>query len=151
MKIPVMMELFHQAREGKLKLDDPLRVRNEFHSIVDGSVYKLDASDDSDDALYKLEGKTQTLTQLCELMITKSSNLATDLLIEKLGVRENIRATVHALNADEMKVLRGVEDSKAFERGLINSTTANGLLLLSKPSPMAKPSMLTLPATWSIS
>ncbi len=129
MKIPVMIELFHQAREGKLKLDDPLPVRNEFHSIVDSSVYKLDASDDSDDALYKLEGQTQTLAQLCELMITKSSNLATNLLIEKLGV-ENIRATVHSLNADEMKVLRGVEDGKAFEKGLSNSTTANGLLLL---------------------
>jgi beta-lactamase class A len=129
MKIPVMIELFHQAREGKLKLDDPLPVRNEFHSIVDGSVYKLDASDDSDDALYKLEGQTQTLAQLCELMVTKSSNLATNLLIEKLGV-ENIRATVHSLNADEMNVLRGVEDSKAFEKGLSNSTTANGLLLL---------------------
>jgi beta-lactamase class A len=129
MEIPVMIELFHQAREGKLKLDDPLPVRNEFHSIVDGSAYKLDASDDSDDVLYKLEGQTQTLAQLCELMITKSSNLATNLLIEKLGV-ENIRATVHSLNADEMKVLRGVEDGKAFEKGLSNSTTANGLLLL---------------------
>jgi len=129
MKIPVMIELFHQVKEGKLKLEDPLTVHNEFHSIVDGSIYKLDTSDDSDAALYKLEGQTQTLAQLCELMITVSSNFATNLLIEKLGV-ENIRATVHALNADEMKVLRGVEDNKAFEKGLSNSTTASGLRLL---------------------
>src|ERR1700730_13098335 len=122
-------ELFHQVKEGKLKLEDPLTVHNEFHSIVDGSIYKLDTSDDSDAALYKLEGQTQTLAQLCELMITVSSNFATNLLIEKLGV-ENIRATVHALNADEMKVLRGVEDNKAFEKGLSNSTTASGLRLL---------------------
>ena len=129
MKIPVMIELFHQVKEGKLKLEDPLTVHNEFHSIVDGSIYKLDTSDDSDAALYKLEGQTQTLAQLCELMITVSSNFATNLLIEKLGV-ENIHATVHALNADEMKVLRGVEDNKAFEKGLSNSTTASGLRLL---------------------
>jgi beta-lactamase class A len=129
MKIPVMIELFHQVKEGKLKLEDPLTVHNEFHSIVDGSIYKLDTSDDSDAALYKLEGQTQTLAQLCELMITVSSNFATNLLIEKLGV-ENIRATVHVLNADEMKVLRGVEDNKAFEKGLSNSTTASGLRLL---------------------
>ena len=38
MKIPVLIELFHQVREGKLKLDDPLPVKNEFHSLVDDSV-----------------------------------------------------------------------------------------------------------------
>jgi beta-lactamase class A len=62
-------------------------------------------------------------------MITVSSNFATNLLIEKLGV-ENIRATVHALGADGMNVLRGVEDNKAFEKGLNNTTTARGLLIL---------------------
>jgi len=59
-------------------------------------------------------------------MITVSSNLATNLLIEKLGV-DNIRATVHSLHADGMNVLRGVEDNKAYEKGLNNTTTALGL------------------------
>jgi beta-lactamase class A len=129
MKVPVLIELFHQAREGKLKLDDPLLVRNEFRSLVDGSIYKLDAADDSEADLYKAEGQTRTLRQLCEWMITVSSNLATNLLIEKLGV-ENIRATVHSLHADGMNVLRGVEDGKAFAKGLNNTTTARGLLQL---------------------
>jgi len=126
MKIPVLIELFHQVREGKLKLDDPLPIKNEFHSLVDGSVYTLDAADDSEAELYKAVGQTRTLRQLCELMITVSSNLATNLLIEKLGV-ENIRATVHSLHADGMNVLRGVEDNKAYEKGLNNTTTARGL------------------------
>ena len=129
MKIPVMIELFHQVREGKLKLDDPLPIKNEFHSLVDGSIYTLSAADDSDAELYKAVGQTRTLRQLCELMITTSSNFAANLLIEKLGV-ENIRATVHALDADGMNVLRGVEDEKAFEKGLNNTTTARGLLQL---------------------
>jgi len=129
MKIPVMIELFHQAREGKLKLEDSLLVKNEFHSLVDGSIYKLSAADDSEAQLYKAEGQTRTLRELCEFMITVSSNLATNLLIEKLGV-ENIRATVHALHADGMNVLRGVEDGKAFEKGMNNTTTARGLLVL---------------------
>lgn len=129
MKIPVMIELFHQARQGKLKLDDPLLVKNEFHSLVDGSIYKLDPADDSETDLYKAAGETRTLLQLCELMITVSSNLATNLLIEKLGV-ENIRATVHSLHAEGMNVLRGVEDSKAFAKGLNNTTNAHGLLQL---------------------
>ena len=126
MKIPVMIELFHQAKEGKLKLDDVLTVKNEFHSLVDGSAFTLKAADDSEADLYKAEGQTRTLRQLCELMITASSNLATNLLIEKLDV-PNIRATVHSLGADGMQVLRGVEDDKAFEKGLNNTTTARGL------------------------
>ena len=129
MKVPVLIELFHQAREGKLKLDDPLVVKNEFHSLVDGSVYTLNAEDDSETDLYKAAGQTRTLRQLSELMITVSSNLATNLIIEKLGV-ENIRATVHSLHADGMNVLRGVEDGKAFAKGLNNTTTARGLLEL---------------------
>jgi len=104
-------------------------VKNEFHSIVDGSTYKLDAADDSEAELYKAEGKTWALSELAELMITVSSNLATNLLIEKLGV-ENIRAEVHALGADGMNVLRGVEDGKAFQKGLNNTTTARGLAIL---------------------
>ena len=129
MKLPVMIELFHQAREGKLKLDDPLLITNEFHSLVDGSVYMLNPADDSETDLYKAVGQTRTLRQLCELMITVSSNFAANLLIEKLGV-SNIRATVHSLNADGMNVLRGVEDEKAFAKGLNNTTTARALYQL---------------------
>jgi beta-lactamase class A len=129
MKVPVMIELFHQAKEGKLSLDDTIPVHNQFHSIVDGSLFKLDPADDSEADLYKTEGQSRSLRQLCELMITFSSNLATNLLIEKLGV-ENIRTTVHSLGADGMNVLRGVEDGKAFEKGVNNTTTARGLGVL---------------------
>jgi len=129
MKIPVMIELFHQAHQGKVKLEDPLPVKNEFHSLADGSSFTLNPADDSETDLYKAVGQTRTLRQLCELMITVSSNLATNLLVEKLGV-ENIRATVDALHADGMNVLRGVEDDKAYQKGLNNTTTARGLLVL---------------------
>jgi beta-lactamase class A len=129
MKVPVMIELFRQARSGTLALDDPLSVRNEFRSIVDGSSYKLSEGDDSDREVYAAVGKTMTLRQLNELMITVSSNFATNLLIEKLGA-DTIRRTVTALGADGMQVLRGVEDQKAFDKGLNNSTTARGLLVL---------------------
>lgn len=129
MKVPVMIELFHQVKLGKLKLTDQILVKNEFHSIVDGSPYKLSPGDDSEADLYKAEGQPRSLSDLCELMITVSSNFATNLLIEKLGV-ENIRATVHALGADGVVVLRGVEDGKAFEKNLNNTSTARGLAAL---------------------
>ena len=129
MKIAVMIELFHQAREGKLRLDDPITIRNEFHSIVDGSPFQLDPTVDSEVDLYKALGQTRTLAQLCELMITASSNLATNLMIGKLDVA-NIRATVQALHADGMQVQRGVEDQKAYDQGLNNTTTARSLQVL---------------------
>jgi len=129
MKIPVLIELFHQVQQGKVKLDDKLMVKNEFHSIVDGLSYKLNAADDSEADLYKAEGQSRSLRELCELMITVSSNFATNLIIEKLGV-ENIRAMVQALGADGVVVLRGVEDGKAFEKGLNNTATARGLAIL---------------------
>jgi beta-lactamase class A len=129
MKIPVMIELFHQAREGKLKLSDSLPIKNEFHSLVDSSVFTLKPADDSETDLYKAVGQTRTLDQLCDLMVTVSSNFATNLLIQKLGI-DNIRATVASLHADGMDIKRGVEDQKAFDKGLNNTTTARGLATL---------------------
>jgi beta-lactamase class A len=129
MKVPVMIELFRQAKAGRLRLDEPLPIVNDFHSIVDGSVYHLRVGDDSDAEVYKAVGKTMTLRELCEAMITVSSNLAANLLIERLGV-ENIRVTVARLGATGMNVRRGVEDQKAFDQGLNNTTTARGLAVL---------------------
>jgi beta-lactamase class A len=127
MKLAVLVELYRQVRQGRVRLDEPLVIRNEFHSLVDGSPFALDPRDDSETALYQAIGETRTLSQLSELMITVSSNLATNLLMDKLGV-DNIRAGVHALGADGLNVRRGLEDGKAFQRGLNNTTTANGLL-----------------------
>jgi beta-lactamase class A len=131
MKVPVMIELYRQAAAGQLSLDEQLPIRNEFHSIVDGSVYTLDVGDDSDAEVYANVGKTMPLRRLCELMITVSSNFAANLLIERVGV-DNVRKTVSRLGADGMQVLRGVEDNKAFDKGMNNTTTARGLLVLLK-------------------
>jgi len=129
MKVAVLIELYRQARHGDLRLDEPLTIRNEFHSLVDGSPFALDPQDDTETELYRAAGQTRTLAQLSELMITVSSNLATNLLMDKLGV-DNIRAGVHALGADGMNVRRDLEDGKAFEQGLNNTTTASALLQL---------------------
>ena len=129
MKVPVMIELFRQARAGRLRLDDRIPVVNEFHSIVDGSVFKMDVSDDSDAEVYRHIGGVMSYRELCEAMIGVSSNFAANLLIERLGARA-IQQTVDALGAPGMHVLRGVEDGKAFENGLNNTTTARALMTL---------------------
>lgn len=129
MKVAVMVELFRQEAAGLLKLKDSIEVRNEFKSVVDGSPYSMDFGEDSDDTVYKNIGKLMTLEALNFQMITVSSNFATNLLIDRLGV-ENIRATVAALGAYGLEVRRGVEDQKAFDQGIINETTARGLFVL---------------------
>jgi beta-lactamase class A len=129
MKVPVMIELFRQARAGLVRLDEPLLIKNEFASIVDGSPYTLSVGDDSDADVYKRVGQTMTLLELCEPMITVSSNFAANLLIQRLGAA-SIQKTVRDLGADGMIVRRGVEDSKAFAQGLNNSTTARALMIL---------------------
>lgn len=129
MKIPVMIELFRQAKAGTVALDSPMPVRNAFTSIADGSPYQLSVSDDSDGEVYKAIGGTLTPRQLCEAMITASSNLAANILIERLGPG-NIQKTTNGLGARGMHVLRGVEDNKAFAKGINNETTARALMIL---------------------
>jgi beta-lactamase class A len=129
MKVPVMIELYRQARDGRLRLDDEVAVVNQFHSIVDGSPYSMAVGDDSDAEVYKRVGGRMSYRALCEAMITVSSNLAANLLIEHLGA-PNIQRTTDSLDAAGMRVLRGVEDNKAFDKGLNNTTTARALMRL---------------------
>jgi beta-lactamase class A len=62
-------------------------------------------------------------------MIIRSSNLATNILIELTGP-DNVMRTMKQLGANDIRVLRGVEDNKAYEKGLNNTTTAFDLMLL---------------------
>lgn len=129
MKTPVMIEVFKQAGEGKFSLDDSLIVKNEFKSIVDGSSYSLDLSSDSDDKLYSMIGQKQKIYDLVYDMITVSSNLATNLLIELVGA-DKVYQTMKNSGLENLKVLRGVEDIKAYELGLNNTTDALSLMKL---------------------
>jgi beta-lactamase class A len=127
MKTPVMIELYKQANEGKLSLDEPILVKTEFKSIVDGSPYTMDISVDSETILYEKVGSMLPIRELMYEMITKSSNLATNILIELVGA-DKVTATMRELGAPDIEVLRGVEDLKAFEQGMSNSTTAYDLM-----------------------
>jgi beta-lactamase class A len=129
MKTPLMIEIFKQAEEGLISLDDTVLVENAFKSIVDGSPYKMDITRDSGDTLYDLLGKTTTVYNLIYDMITVSSNLATNILIEKVDAKK-VTKTMRSLGANKIKVLRGVEDMKAFDAGLNNSTTAFDLMII---------------------
>jgi beta-lactamase class A len=127
MKVPVMMEVFHQVQQGKLKLDQPIAIQNEFHSMQDGSVFALDPADeDGDKSLYQKMGQSLPLKNLVDLMITQSSNFATNLVIQQVSPA-NVMALMKQIGADHMNVLRGVQDLKAYEAGKNNTTDAQSL------------------------
>lgn len=125
MKVPVLFELYRQADAGERSLDDSIVVANQFRSILDGSEYSLTPADDSDSTLYARIGSRATYRELARLMIVRSSNLATNILIEHVDPRR-VRETLSRLNAQGMRVLRGVEDIPAYRAGLNNTTTAYG-------------------------
>jgi beta-lactamase class A len=129
MKTPVMIEVFRQANIGIFSLQDSIIIKNQFKSIVDSSLFSLDPAADSEKELYKEEGKKQTIYSLLYKMIIVSSNLATNTIIEKVDAK-NVMATMRTLGAGHIQVLRGVEDQKAFDKGLNNTTTAFDLMVI---------------------
>lgn len=129
MKIPVLLEVYKQTAAGKFRLTDSLIVKNTFKSIVDSSLYSLNPEDDSFSELYESVGQKQSIYDLTYDMIIASSNLATNIIIELVGA-DNVTQSMRELDANDIQVLRGVEDGKAYRQGLNNTTTAYDQMLL---------------------
>ena len=108
-------------------LSNRLHVRNRFRSQADALPFFLQADRDGDPELYHSVGRTASLTSLAETMIVRSSNLATNLLLEHLTVAF-VAETLAAGGLFSLHCVRGVEDDAAFARGINNQVTANGLL-----------------------
>jgi beta-lactamase class A len=129
MKLAVLLGVFRQIEHGELALDAPVHVRNRFTSIVNREPFMLDLGTDTDPDVYGHLGRTLPIRELAYWMITKSSNLATNLLVDVVGI-PTIQRALDELEIDGVKILRGVEDQAAFNAGLNNEVTANGLLKL---------------------
>ncbi|HEY4111324.1 serine hydrolase [Puia sp.] len=129
MKTPVLIEAFKLIAGHQLSLSEPILIHLDFMSIADSSRFILDSTSDSERELYGLAGQRLPLRELLYKMITESSNLATNLVIERVGA-QRVMATMREMGAREIQVLRGVEDTKAFERGMNNTTTAYDLMVL---------------------
>lgn len=126
MKVPVMIALAQAADRGVIALDSAVTLTNRFASIVDGSTYTLGRDDDSDDPVYERVGTDVPIRWLATRMITHSSNLATNMLMTVVRA-DTVTAITRRLGTRRMLVLRGVEDTPAFNAGLNNVTTANDL------------------------
>src|ERR1700694_4215742 len=119
MKLAVLLGVFRQVERGELSLDAPVHVRNRFTSIVNQEPFMLDLGSDADPDVYGHLGRTLTIRELAYWMITKSSNLATNLLVDVVGIA-TIQQALDELEIDGVRVLRGVEDHAAFAANVNN-------------------------------
>lgn len=125
MKVPVLYALARQMDAGVVGAESPIRVTNTFRSVHDGSLFVLE--DDTDAELLEALGTEVSVERLAHGMITVSSNLATNLLLERMPP-PYVQDLLNGLGAHEMQVRRGVSDLPAFNAGLSNETTAAGYL-----------------------
>ena len=125
-KVPVLLAVYDAIEQRRLEPYSRVHVRNRFLSALDGSPYRVQASRDANAEVYAALGKMMTVHELAEHMIVTSSNLATNLLLDVVGI-EAARETMARLQLTGIDLQRGVEDEAAWEAGLNNRVTARGL------------------------
>ena len=128
-KSGILLAVLKAAQEGRLRLDDRLQIRNRFKSVVDGSTYRIERERDADGVVHRAVGQSLPIRDLAEAMIVRSSNLATNLLIDLLGV-DYVREVMEKGDIRGVDIKRGVEDSLAHESDINNQATAEGLVRL---------------------
>lgn len=128
-KLAILLALVDAIAEGRFEWESSLHVRNRFASRVDAEPYRIARDRDADSQVHAEIGKLMRVSALAERMIVASSNLATNLLLDLLGVRET-REALERLGLGGIDVVRGVEDIRAHEAGIDNRVTADGLLAL---------------------
>jgi beta-lactamase class A len=128
-KVAVLFALFGAVDAGRFTLDSRLHVRNRFLSAMDGTPFRISATRDADRDVHAAIGKTMRLRDLARSMIVTSSNLATNLLVDLVGV-DQAQQMLERHSISGIELARGVEDDKAFEAAFNNRVTANGLVRL---------------------
>ena len=128
-KLAVLVGVYGEIARGGLTADAPVHVRNKFASIVEGRPFTLNLDFEPTPEVAKKLGRTMTVRELAYHMITTSSNFATNLLIDVVGIG-NIQRALEELKIEGVVMLRGVQDEAAFQAGLNNRVTASGLVKL---------------------
>jgi beta-lactamase class A len=130
MKLPVAMAMIRKVEAGELSLDQPVTVHNDFASAAGGR-FGVNPDEDEAPATWTKLGTEVPLSWLATEMITRSSNLATDLVLEQVGV-----AAAHAALSESAlpgspspasKIQRGIDDVAAQRAGISNLMSPAGL------------------------
>ena len=128
-KVAILLAVFGEIHRGRLAPQSRLHVRNRFVSAYDGSAFRVLPDRDADAEVHAAIGKTMRVSELALHMIATSSNLATNLLLDLIGL-ESVQRTIERFGLTGLDIRRGVEDEKAFEHGIVNRVTAHGLVSL---------------------
>jgi beta-lactamase class A len=126
-KVAVLVGVFGAVESGRLAPDSRVHVRNRFLSVADGKPFRVESARDANAEVQNAIGRSMKVDELAYHMIVTSSNLATNLLIDVVGLEE-IRATLDELGVEGVELQRGVEDERAYEEGISNRVTADGLV-----------------------
>ena len=125
-KVPVLLGVYDAIEQHRFDPISRVHVRNRFISVVDGRPYRVPRSSDATAEVQAAIGRMLTVHELAEHMIVTSSNLATNLLLDLVGI-EAARASLARLHVSGIDLRRGVEDESAWEAGINNRVTAAGL------------------------
>jgi beta-lactamase class A len=125
-KVAVLAALYATLEERGIAAWQRLHVRNRFFSAADGSPYRILAARDADAEVHAAVGRTMRIGDLARHMIAVSSNLATNVLLDYVGV-DRARRALSAAGVVGVDLVRGVEDDRAFDAGISNRVTADGL------------------------
>jgi beta-lactamase class A len=127
-KVPILLGAFAAINRGELLPHSRVHVRNRFLSVVENVPFRVESGRDANSAVHNAIGKMMRVDELAYHMITTSSNLATNLLLGVMG-SDAVNRTLKELDVDDgIDLKRGVEDELAFEKGINNMVTADGLL-----------------------
>lgn len=127
-KVPILLGVFAAIDRGDLLPHSRVHVRNRFLSVVEGVPFRVESGRDANSAVHNAIGKMMRVDELAYHMITTSSNLATNLLLGVIGP-DSVNRTLKELDVDDgIELKRGVEDELAYDKGISNMVTADGLL-----------------------
>ncbi len=126
-KVAILVGVYGAVHRGELLPQSRVHVRNRFLSAFDGSPYRVRLDRDANPDVHREIGRTLRVSELADAMITTSSNLATNLLLDLVGL-DVLQRTLDGFGLHGIDLRRGVEDEKAFQNGINNRVTANGLV-----------------------
>jgi len=128
-KVAILLEVYREAREGKLSLDQRLTMRGDHRAPGSGTLKDRPA------------GRSYPIRQLAELMVTISDNTATNMLVERVGM-DAVNRRLAALGLVRTRLRRDIMDFAAIDRGLDNLTTPAETASLMKVIAQADPDVV---------
>jgi beta-lactamase class A len=127
-KLVVMLAAAIEIDHGRAGLGEQLACRRLFDSGVPGArPFRLDA--DRQDPEFPEDGQTLSIAELIRLMIGRSSNEATNILVDRIGL-DAISEVIALCGLKQTRMERRIGDLAADDRGMTNCVSTRDLALV---------------------